>query len=56
MTTIGGRGEDELDAGLDDDDVRAADGEADEVNCGEGGDVASVDQFDDVKNCEIVSK
>ena len=53
---IGGGGEDELNAGLDDDDVRAADGEPDDVDCGAGEDVASVDSFDDVKNCEIVNE
>jgi Ca2+-binding RTX toxin-like protein len=53
---IGGGGEDVLDAGLDDDDVRSADGHADEVDCGPGKDEASVDQFDDVKGCEIVNQ
>jgi Ca2+-binding RTX toxin-like protein len=53
---IGGGGEDVLDAGLDDDDVRSADGHADEVDCGPGKDEASVDQFDDVKGCEIVNE
>jgi Ca2+-binding RTX toxin-like protein len=53
---IGGGGKDDLDAGLDDDDVRSADGEMDEVDCGAGEDVASVDSFDDVKNCEVVAE
>ncbi|MDX6586171.1 MAG: hypothetical protein QOI31_644 [Solirubrobacterales bacterium] len=53
---IGGGGEDDLDSGLDDDYVRAADGEVDEVDCGEGEDAASVDSFDHVKNCEIVGE
>jgi Ca2+-binding RTX toxin-like protein len=51
-----GRGADRVDGEGGDDEISAAGGEADKVDCGPGEDVTSVDQFDDVKNCEIVNE
>jgi Ca2+-binding RTX toxin-like protein len=52
----GGRGRDTLHGGSANDVIEAADGEEDVVNCGRGNnDRASVDEQDQLSNCEIVN-
>ena len=53
-TIDGGAGNDVLAGGLGDDALRARDGFADLVVCGEGADTATVDEFDRVEECETV--
>jgi Ca2+-binding RTX toxin-like protein len=50
----GGSGADRLLGGSGSDTIRAADGERDVVDCGDGRDRAVVDAFDKVTNCEVV--
>jgi Ca2+-binding RTX toxin-like protein len=51
----GGFGEDELSGNTGNDTILAADGQADQVDCGNGEDTAYVDELDDpVENCENV--
>lgn len=53
-TIDGGDGNDVLAGGVGDDALRARDGFADLVACGEGADTATVDPFDRVEECEVV--
>jgi hypothetical protein len=50
----GGTGTDRLFGGPGRDDLEAADGQRDTVDCGPGPDVARVDGFDRVSGCERV--
>jgi hypothetical protein len=52
----GGAGEDQIRGGRGGDKVKAADGEADTINCGSGKDRAVVDDEDTVKGCDRVKR
>ena len=52
----GGPGEDELFGGAGKDELNAADGDFDVVNCGPRSDVATADRGDRVLNCERVRR
>jgi Ca2+-binding RTX toxin-like protein len=54
-TLDGGSGWDRLEGGDDADQIRAADSDADTVDCGAGVDSASVDTLDAVSACENLS-
>lgn len=54
-TLEGGTNNDVLTGGAGDDTIRARDGFADFVDCGEGGDTAEVDTLDTVQECETVN-
>jgi Ca2+-binding RTX toxin-like protein len=53
-TLDGGPGADLLSGGLDGDVIRARDGVADLISCGDGGDAAVTDQLDAADSCETV--
>lgn len=55
-TIEGGTGNDVLSGGGGNDTIRARDGFADFVNCGEGADTAEVDTLDTVEECETVNR
>lgn len=55
-TIDGGTGNDVLTGGAGNDTIRARDGYADFVNCGEGADTAEVDTLDTVQECETVNR
>jgi Ca2+-binding RTX toxin-like protein len=52
----GGTGIDTISTGAGDDQVTEADGYADKIDCGDGNDSVTVDQLDDVTNCENVQR
>jgi Ca2+-binding RTX toxin-like protein len=49
-----GAGPDLVDAGAGDDRIEARDGAQDRIDCGAGNDLAVIDEFDSVSNCELV--
>ena len=53
---VGGAGKDAYSAGAGDDEVFSSDGVAEQVECGEGADVAVADQLDGVPGCEQVNR
>jgi Ca2+-binding RTX toxin-like protein len=53
---VGGKDADILKGGAGDDQIKAADGVADDIDCGDGNDTVQADEFDKVSACENVTR